>query len=188
MPDGLGAGAAEGHGDVFGAGGEVVEDAAHGADGEGGGDDELGEGDTGDRVGEGDEFLDALADGGLEEDQQAEADDHGGEDDGDIECGIDEGAAGESGAGHQVSYGDGDDERGEGGEGAGDERETGGVADFAGDEDGPDLGGGGVGGGGAEHESPEEEVGGADEAECDPERTVHWKYSRRSWRRSKWRL
>ena len=54
MPDGLGTGAAEGHGDVFRAGGEVIEDAAHGADREGGGDDELGKGDAGDGVGEGD--------------------------------------------------------------------------------------------------------------------------------------
>lgn len=109
VPDSLGTGAAEGHGNVFGTGGKVIKDAAHGADGECGGDDKLSECDTGDGVGEGDEFFDALAHWGLEKDQQAKTDDHRREDDGDIKCGINKGAADEAGAGHEVADGDGDE-------------------------------------------------------------------------------
>ena len=117
---------------------------ARGANGEGGGDHELGENDGGDlvynQVGEG-KFVPPGVEreqraypGGqrpeLKENEQAEADDEGGQDDGYIEDGVDEIAAGEADAGEEVAYGDGDPEGENGGDGAGDHAQGDGVADF----------------------------------------------------------
>lgn len=130
LPKGLKARGPQGEGHLFRPGRKMIEGAAHGADGKGCRDDELRQDDACDGIGEWEYGFDGFPELRLKKDQQAQADHHGREDDGDIQSRIHPGLGWEGAARHQIADGNGDERGHDGRRGGGDQTQPDGIADL----------------------------------------------------------